>query len=138
MRSILDGDDFDFRFEVGLAELSSRLELSDCRRIVQSISRYFTVVRVKAQIDQMLDGMNALGIGELIRSNPRTIHKLFMTQPEPITPDSLLNLFRTMFSPEGSNRREDEEQVIMYWVNFLEIIECELKASYYIKQSIMV
>ena len=46
MRSILNSDKFDFRFEVGIGNVLSSLE--DRKQIVQSITNYFTVVRVKA------------------------------------------------------------------------------------------
>ena len=35
----------------------------------------------------------------------------------------MLDLFTTRFSPEGANRQEDEEQIVMYWVNLIEPIE---------------
>ena len=125
MRALLDSEEFEFRFDIGFADLSSKLELSDRDRIVQSLATHFTIVRVKAQIDQMIEGLNTLGIYDLIKANPRIMHKLFISQPEPITSDFMLNLFQTRFSPEGSNRREDEEQVVMYWVHFIDMIECK-------------
>ena len=82
-------------------------------------------MRVKAQIDQIIDGLNTLGIYDLIKANPHTMHKLLVSRPEPISSDFMLNLFQTRFSLEGSNRREDEEQVVMYWVHFLDMIECK-------------
>ena len=51
--------------------------LSDCDCIVQFFAKHFTVVRVKAQLDQMIDGLKALGIYDLIKANPRSMHKLF-------------------------------------------------------------
>lgn len=35
----------------------------------------------------------------------------------------MIDLFQSRFSPECSNRREDEEQIWMYWVNFIERID---------------
>ena len=114
--------------------LLSNQALSDCDCIVQFFAKHFTVVRVKAQLDQMIDGLKALGIYDLIKANPRSMHKLFTSKPTPITSDVVINLFQTRFSPEGSNRREDEEQVVMFWVRFLEMIEC--KSNYIIKCSL--
>lgn len=125
MRALLDSEEFEFRFDVGVSDVSMKLELSDRDRIVQSLATYFTVVRVKAQIDQMIDGLNTLGIYDLIRANPCAMHKLFVSRPEPITSDFMIRLFETRLSPEGSNRREDEEQVVMCWVNFIDLIECK-------------
>ena len=132
MKTVLDDDAFDFRFELGISQQPSTLSDRDC--IVQFFAKHFTVVRVKAQLDQMIDGLKALGIYDLIKANPRSMHKLFTSKPAPITLDVVINLFQTRFSPEGSNRREDEEQVVMFWVHFLEMIEC--KSNYIIKCSL--
>ena len=118
---ILGSEEFDFRFEVGICEV----RLEDRPRIVQLIANYFTVVRVKAQIDQIVDGFKCVGVDELIKSNPQSFRNLFITQPEPVTAELLLKLFTTNFSLEGSNSREDEELVMLYWVNFLEVINCK-------------
>lgn len=125
MRVLLDSDDFEFRFDVGVSDFSMKLELSDCDRIIQSLATYFTIVRVKAQIDQMIDGLKTLGVYDLIRANPSAMYNLFVFQSEPITSDFTLHLFETRLSPEGSNQREDEERIVMYWVNFIDLIECE-------------
>ena len=49
-----------------------------------------------------------------MQSNPRAMQKLFLSRPVPLTSDYILGLFETRFSLEGSNRREDEEQIMMY------------------------
>ena len=46
MRELLDDDSFDFRFEVGVTDVASCLELHDRPRIVESLSTHFSVVRV--------------------------------------------------------------------------------------------
>ena len=108
---------------MGVADISSKVELKDRDRIVQSLANYFTVVRVKAYIDQILEGLNTYGVTELIKANPRAMYKLFTSQPVALTSDYMLNLFTTRFSPDGANRREHEEQLVMYWVHFIERIE---------------
>jgi len=40
-----------------------------------------------------------------------------------MTADLMFMMFTPRLSPEGSNRREDEEQVVMLWANFLQMIE---------------
>ena len=77
MRKLLDSDEYAFRFEIGVCDVSSEVKLSDRDRIVLSLANYFTVVVVKAYIDQIVDGLKVLGISELIKANPRTMHKLF-------------------------------------------------------------
>ena len=49
--------------------------------------------------------------------------QLFTSNPKPLTADFMIDLFQSRFSPECSNRREDEEQIWMYWVDFIERID---------------
>lgn len=123
MQDLLDCDELDFCFEMAIAEASSLLALSDCSRIVQSLAKYRTVVKVKARIDQVTEGLHTLGVYDLIKANPQTMHKLFTSCPKYLTADFMMSLFQAKCSPEGSNRREEEEEVLMHWVHFLELIE---------------
>ena len=50
------------------------------------------------------------------------MHKLFLQRPV-LNADYMLDLFNPRLSAPGTNRREDEEQLIMYWINFIEMIE---------------
>ncbi len=101
-------------------------DLEDRKQVVHYIANYFTVIRVKAQTDEIIEGLKCLGIDELIKCYPFIMYHLFISQPEPLTSESVFNLFLARLSPEGSNKREDEEQIIMYWNYLLELIECKL------------
>ena len=81
VREMLDRDDFEFRFDVGICDASFKVNLSDRDRIVESLATYYTVVCVKAYIDQIVDGLKTLGVYELVQSNPRAIYAeaLFIT-----------------------------------------------------------
>ncbi len=126
--TIFSSNEFDFLYEVGITNVLSRLE--DRKQIVQSTATYFTVVKVKAQIDQIMDGWKCLGIDELIKSYPSKMHQLLVSRPEPLTSDTLFDQFQSNLSPLGSNRREDEEQMIVYWNHFLELIGCKFLSIY--------
>lgn len=52
----------------------------------------------------------------------QAMRKLFLHRPT-LNADYMLNLFQPRLSAPGTNRREDEEQLIMYWTNFIEMIE---------------
>ena len=54
------------------------------------------------------------------------MHHLFISQPVPLTSESMFNLFLSRLTPEGYNKREDEEQIVIYWNHFLELIKCKL------------
>ena len=47
MRELLDySDEYMFQFEVGVTDSAAKLGLEDCRQIVSSISKYYTIVQV--------------------------------------------------------------------------------------------
>ena len=118
----MDSEEFSFRFDIGVSDPSTRLKFTDREQIVQSLAMYFVIVRSKASIDQMADGLSALGVLDMMRANPQAMRKLFLHRPI-LSVDYLLNHFKPRLSAPGTNRREDEEQLMMYWVNFLEMIE---------------
>ena len=109
----MDSEEFSFRFDVGVSDLSTRLKFTDRERIVQSLATYFVIVRAKASIDQIAEGLSTLGVLEMMRANPHTMRKLFLHRPV-LNADYMLDLFKPRLSAPGTNRREDEEQLIMY------------------------
>ena len=119
---MLDGEDFTFRFDVGVTQPSRQLKFSDREGIVQSFSNYFVIVKAKASIDQIADGLSAMGVYQMMKANPHAIRKLLMDQPV-LNADYLVKVFQPRLSPLGSNSREDEELLVMYWVNLIEMIE---------------
>ena len=124
MRALLDSEEFDMRFEIGLGGPTSKYKFSDRDGLVQSFALHYSVFNVKAELDQLLDGMKTLGVLDLIRSNPNTMRQLFVAGGEPVlTADSMFDLFKGVLSPLGSNQRDKEELVIVHWSNYLQQIE---------------
>ena len=73
-----------------------------------------------------------------MRANPHTMRKLFLHRPV-LNADYMLYVFKPRLSAPGTNRREDEEQLIMYWINFIEMIDGNislLMAVVYLYQSV--
>ena len=129
MKDLLDSDAYDFCFDVGLGFPISSMRFADRDEFVQSLAGYFTVVKVKAQIDQLTQGPRVLGVLELVQANSHKARELFIySEPEHMTADAVLALFTPRLSLEGSNRREDEEQMVMLWVDFLQKIESKLES----------
>lgn len=68
-----------------------------------------------------------MGVLTLIRSNPNKLRHLFVTgRVVPLTADKMIDMFITKYSPEaleGSNQREIEDNVILRWCHYLQLIE---------------
>ena len=89
--------------------------------IVQSFSTHYAVVRVKAELDQILEGLATLDVLDLIRSNPIKMRTLLVhSNAVPLTADMMLDMCQARLSPVGANRREAEEEVVMQWVKAIE------------------
>lgn len=67
----MDSEEFSFRFDVGVSDPSMRLKFTDREPIIQSLATYFILVRAKASIDQIADGLSALGVLEMMKANPQ-------------------------------------------------------------------
>ena len=93
MRTVLDSEEFDFRFDIGVAQPSQNLYLRDCMRIVKSCAAHFTIHSIKAELVQICDGLNCVGVP---RNNPALLRPLFLPQPLcPLSADYMINLFVT-------------------------------------------
>ena len=67
----------------------------------------------------------------MLKRNPVQCEDLFLTrEPRKLTALQIYDLFSPNFSPQGSNARDKELQVMVYWMDFLE--NCEGAYSRYI------
>ena len=80
-------------------------------------------VQVKAELDDIAEGLESLEVLSLIRRNPLIMKSLFIHAKSSLTCSVLQDLFTVEFSCKGSNQRELEEETYMYWVNFLQDVE---------------
>ena len=78
---------------------------------------------MKAELDELKQGLGELGIVSLLQKYLITLRPLFVATYDILTADIVQDLFKPCYSPSGSNQREKEEEVIMYWINFLQEIE---------------
>ena len=124
MRQLLDSDEYQMRFNIGLGQPSSSLHLSDLSTIVEMFSTHYSLLNVKAELDQMVEGLESMGVLPLIRSNPNKLYDLFVAGTAiPLSADKMIDMFTILFSPVGSNRREREDSIVLKWCNYLQHIE---------------
>ena len=89
------------------------------------LANHFAILQVKGELDQILCGLSGtLHVLDLIRRDPGVMRSLFVhTECPPVTSDSMFDMFSISYSPPGSNSREEEEAVGLYWYRFLQCIE---------------
>ena len=100
------------------------IELSNHHDIVNAFTMHYSLISVKAELDQMVKGLRMYGVYELIQANKQLMRQLFVHfKPLTFTADMLFDMFPAKFSPVGSNAREAEEAALMNWVNYTQEIE---------------
>ena len=82
-----------------------------------------TVISVKAQLDQIAEGLEAARILYLFKKNPKRMGELLMYEEKKVTSYMLVALFEPKFSARGHNNREAEEAAVMYWIGFIQHVE---------------
>ena len=94
---------------------------------MSSLAIHYSVLVVKAELDQMLCGLSdTLDVLTLLRQNASTMRPLLVCGSPPLpTANSVYDLFRVNFSPTGSNVRKYEETTVMLWNDFLQKVEGE-------------
>ena len=106
------------------------IELNDRHDIVNTFAMHYSLISVKAELDQMVKGLKMYGVYELIQANYQLMRQLFVHfNPLTFTADMLFDMFLAKFSPVGSKAREAEEAALMNWVNYAQ--ETEGKSAIY-------
>ena len=90
----------------------------------EALAMNFVIYSQKAELDQIRDGFDCLNFSGLVRVHPSLLQPLFVTsgQQRP-TAAMLLDLFHVDFSPQGSNRRPREEEIILQWNYYISELE---------------
>ena len=108
-----------------MPQQSSSFKLSDRDAFASAVAKHYTILKCRAELDQLLQGLETLGVLPLIRSNPCMMRPLFTGtgQEQKLTAELLFDLFSPQFSSVGSNRREQEEKIVMFWDNYLQMVQ---------------
>ena len=103
---ILTDDEYDFQYDIESQNLcQSALQFTDRDTIVQSSALHYSVLCVKAELDQLASGLRTLGVLDLVQANPKMLTPLFVyTESPPLTAGQMIDLFLPKLSPVGANR----------------------------------
>ena len=103
LKELMDSDEYDFRYDIGIAQSADAIRLADKEKIVPLMAKHFTILSVKAELDQILCGLSStLSVLELVRENRQTMRQLFVYNPTPLMSwEELFDLLPPVMSPEG-------------------------------------
>ena len=80
-------DAADVLVDCGFVKSPSSITLHERSAIVKAISLHYIVFRSKAELDQLRSGLQTLGVGEAMHSNPELLEPLFTsTIPSKLSP----------------------------------------------------
>ena len=74
LQALLDSDEYQFRFDIGVNVPSASVALKDKERIALSIAMHYLVYSCKAELDQMKDGLLHLHVLGLVERYPVLMH----------------------------------------------------------------
>ncbi|XP_019857667.1 PREDICTED: G2/M phase-specific E3 ubiquitin-protein ligase-like [Amphimedon queenslandica] len=124
LKSIFDDDTYaNALFETGYKKPISSLTLHNKEELTNVISTYHTLIKVKAQIDQFVKGLESLNIHSYMVKFPAIMKTLFVKENEKLTAEYVKGLIKVKFSDKESLLRQKEEATYMHFVDFLD--ECE-------------
>jgi hypothetical protein len=74
----VEGDAQDYLLNTGFRKPIQQLSLMDKSTIESSLIDYHCFIKVKAEMDQFMEGLDQLGILSVIRSSPELVKELFV------------------------------------------------------------
>ena len=124
LQQVLDCDDFSVRFECGISKPSTSYCMDDIPTILHLLCLHFIILQRKAEIDQLVECLNDLWFLKFLKKYPGAGRLLLTCSGHTkLTAAKLEDLFTIHFSEEGSNKRCEEEQIVMMWLEFLRDVE---------------
>ena len=75
----------DIVLETGYRKPLGTVTVSDKEEIIRVLKRYHTLIKVKAEIDQFIEGLQCLGIDHLIKEHPDLMEPLFVNKNKSLT-----------------------------------------------------
>ena len=78
-------DACDALLECGFTKPLLKLTLDDVSQLINSATLHSTLLRIKSELDQFLDGLNQAGVLHSIQQYPDLFHPLFVCSGSPIS-----------------------------------------------------
>ena len=80
LQQMLNSEEYEFLMEYGICAANS--ELKDKFQIVQAIIRQLCIYSCQAELNQLMTGLNTLGVGNLLHKHPKSFSTLFSHKPK--------------------------------------------------------
>lgn len=122
-RALSDKSVSDAVLSCGISKFIGNMTTNDKDEIVKLLCLRELLIEPKSAIDQFVEGLNELRVGEMVKRYPNQCETLFVTKElKKLKAEQLYDIFKPLYSVDGSNAKEKELEVMTYWMSFLE--EC--------------
>ena len=129
-------NNIDTALDAGFCKPLNSLKLNDKEEFIHAICLHHTILKTKAELDQMIEGLKNVGVLDYIQKYPILMEPFFTSNEKNISAgkrfhtfykkdisDELKVLLKDIrFSTRGSSQREKEEATFMLFM-----YECEGK-----------
>jgi hypothetical protein len=110
----------------GFCKAISLLTVKDVPGIIEALLDYHLLVKVKASLDQFIEGLCTLNFFDELKANPLIWKPYFIYEFEELTAEYMKKLFaNVVYAIKGHNQRGVQEQAFVYFCDFMD--ECEAK-----------
>ena len=121
----MDSEEYNFRYECGICQPSQMIKFNQREEIVSALAMH-TIYSIKAELDQIISGLDGYGLGKLAQDNPEAFRPLLVYyKPLKLSADAVYEVFPAGLSALGSNTRDAQEAALMHWVNYTQAVEGE-------------
>lgn len=121
MRSVVETDFSDIRFDCGFTKPLQKLELSDKDALIKAIWLHYMYFLPLAELQQLRKGLReTLQLEILFCIHPEDMFGFLVASSNfNVTPEFLLDSFAVKYSDAGSNKRTAEESVMLHWHDYV-------------------
>ena len=123
MQSLLENDVLSCRFKCDVDKPSTMYSLANKQSIIQALSTHFILFTRKAEIDRLGQGLDHVGLLSLLKQYPGVGLNIFLPDETILTASYMIDLLDVNYSPLGSNNRAKEEEVMIMFYNYLQVVE---------------
>lgn len=104
---MLDSDELSCRFDCGVNKPSVAYHITDKQSILHLFCLHFVILQRKAEIDQLMEGLNDLGFLQFLKMHPGPARSLLVSGRQKLTAASLEQLFLVRFSEADVVKRKE-------------------------------
>jgi len=121
VRDLLNEDTNGYFYLSGQSKPITSLQMADVDCIIRGVLLYCTVYKVKADLDQLIEGLKLHNVIKMIRQSHAIMRPLFVYSTSfNVNIQKFNNLCKVNYSTVGSSRYQREEDAMRHLLEFVD------------------